>query len=67
MKKKQMMAIPKPRATIVNEVLRSKKGGRHQEAVSKRSNRKHEARREINSSLKGSNWSPFSLVANFSL
>lgn len=59
MKKKAPTQVPKPRATAVNEVLLSKKGGRHVEKNSHRSNRKSEARREINASLKGSKWSPF--------
>ena len=63
MKKKAPMQVPKPRATVVNEVLLSKKGGRHVEKSTHRSNRKHEARREINASLKGSKWSPFCCAA----
>jgi hypothetical protein len=53
------MVVPKPRATMVNEILRSKTGGRHQERQDKRSNRKSDTRREINNSLKGSKWNPF--------
>jgi hypothetical protein len=61
--KKKCAALPKPRAIAVNEILRSKIGGKHQDRQTVRSNRKSEAKREINASLKGSKWSPFLLLA----
>jgi len=60
--KKKCAAVPKPRATAINQILRSKGGGRHQDQLNVRSNRKSEAKREINASLKGSKWSPFLFV-----
>jgi hypothetical protein len=61
--KNKCVALPKPRAIAVNEILRSKTGGKHQNRQEVRSNRKSEAKREINASLKGSKWSPFLLPA----
>lgn len=57
--KKPIESVPKPRATSVNQVLRAKTGGRHQNRQDIRSNRKNDAKREINTSLKGLRLEPF--------
>lgn len=57
--KQKVGIVPKPRAIAVNDILRSKTGGKHLSRQDVRSNRKTDAKREINASLKGSKWSPF--------